>query len=198
LFLPALPESLDREGKTEKVIVAMGRLDHQKGFDILLDAFSRVRDRCPEWRLHIFGEGPLRTELEELVDKLGLTASVRLPGWTQDPFSEFKHGDLFVLSSRFEGFPNVLCEAMACGMPVIATDCPRGPREIVRPGVDGLLVPPEDVHALALAMHRLMCDEVERRRLASRAAEVASRFAPDKVMGLWEELLSTVIEQSGS
>jgi len=174
--------------------VAIGRLDHQKGFDLLLRAFARVREQKPEWSLTVLGEGPMRAELESLRSALGLEQHVCFPGWVSNPATVLTQADLFVMSSRCEGFPLALGEAMAVGLPVIAADCPTGPREMVRHEIDGLLVPAEDVEALAAAMDRLMSDESERKRLAARAPEVLSRFGLENVMGMWEELLAAVVQ----
>jgi len=190
------------EGKTSSddllgkpSIIGMGRLVREKGFDLLLKAFARLKDRYPNWTLTILGDGNLRPQLESLRAELGLENRVHLPGIVKNPHQILKQAEIFVFSSRYEGFPMALTEAMACGLPVISTDCPSGPREIIRDGVDGVLVPPEDVDALAVAMDRLMSDEAERNRLASRATEVSERFGLEKVMGMWEEVLNRVIKE---
>ncbi|MGH9194579.1 MAG: glycosyltransferase family 4 protein [Acidimicrobiia bacterium] len=175
--------------KVGRLLVGMGRLDHQKGFELLLSAFSKVAGKHPSWSLQIWGEGPQREALERLSRDLNLSERVRLPGFTRSPFEALSRADLFVMSSRFEGFSNALCEAMACGLPVVSFNCSAGIRKIIRDGVDGLLVRAADPSALALALDRLMDDEEERRRLARKALEITERFGLDKTMARWEQLV---------
>ena len=174
-------------------ILAVGRLEVQKGFDLLLRSFANVSQQHPEWSLVILGEGSERTALEALAKSLGIEARVSLPGRHINPVAIMAQASTFVLSSRFEGFPNVLLEAMACGTPSISFDCASGPREIIRHGVDGLLVPPEDTGALADAMQDLMAHPERRERLAFRAHEVAARFSVNRVLGMWEDLLNKIL-----
>ncbi|MDH5570286.1 MAG: glycosyltransferase family 4 protein [Gammaproteobacteria bacterium] len=172
-------------------IVSMGRLNPQKGFDLLLEAFSRIDSE--EWSLVILGEGEERETLESLVVQYGLSSRVFLPGRVNIPSTILRQADLFVLSSRYEGFPMAILEALSCGLPVLSFDCPTGPNVIIRDGIDGVLVPAEDVEALAKGIKRLIGDEQERFRLAKKANEVVGRFSTEKVMAKWECLLDGVI-----
>jgi glycosyltransferase involved in cell wall biosynthesis len=175
-----------------RLAVSIGRLSEEKGHDRLIQAFARVAGPRPDWRLVIAGEGPRRGELEALRDRLGLRERVELPGLVQDVGGLLGRADLYVLASRREVFPMAVCEAMACGVPVVAMAYRPGVREIVRDGVDGLVVPHGDVEALAEAMARLMDDEAGRRRLGARAVEVVERYGVDRVHALWEDLLASI------
>ena len=184
------PDSrLARAADRKKVVAAIGRLAHQKGFDRLIAAFAKVAANHPGWSLTIWGEGEDRPALETQRDRLGLNGRISFLGWTPDPFAELQAVGLFVMSSRYEGFPNALCEAMACGAPVVSFDCP-GPRHIVRDGLDGVLVPEGDVEKLAAAMDQLMADPTERDRLAANGIRVTERFGKDKVMAMWDRLIA--------
>jgi len=171
-------------------VVGLGRLAREKGFDLLLRAFALCAPRHHGWSLVLVGDGPERAALADLAAELGLAARVRFTGLVPDPGRIVRRAALFVMPSRYEGFPNALLEAMACGLAVIAVDCPSGPREIVDHERNGLLVPPEDPKALAAAMDRLMADEAVRRRLGERAVEVLERFNLNAVMGMWEALMA--------
>jgi GalNAc-alpha-(1->4)-GalNAc-alpha-(1->3)-diNAcBac-PP-undecaprenol alpha-1,4-N-acetyl-D-galactosaminyltransferase len=171
---------------------AMGRLEVEKGFDLLIQAFARLAADFPDWGLVILGEGSQRDKLESLVARLDLAGRVRLAGALPDPFATLKQAELFVLPSRHEGFGNALVEAMACGVPVVAADCWHASPEIVRHDVDGVLVPPEDAGALAAAMADLMADPQKRRRLASRARESVRRFDLERISQSWDALIQAV------
>ncbi len=172
-----------------RILLAMGRLAPEKGFDLLLKAFARIAKHHPAWCLEIWGDGELRRDLEHSVSTFDLTDQVQFCGFTKQPFEVMRRADLFVVPSRCEGFSNVLAEAMACGLPVVSFDCPSGPRHIVTSGVNGVLVPPQDVNALAATLDRLMANETERRRLAANAPKAVERFAIENVMSSWNQLV---------
>jgi glycosyltransferase involved in cell wall biosynthesis len=180
----------DRHNPANPTVIAMGRFDHQKGFDLLLKAFSIVSARHPEWKLTILGDGPLRPDLEGLCNELDISSRVEMPGVVKNPYDYLKQGEIFVLSSRYEGFPNSLCEAMASGLAAISFDCKTGPSEIIRNGVDGVLVPPEDIGELAMALENVISDEKLRSSLKQNATQVLGRFGIDNVMNMWSTIIS--------
>ena len=183
-----LRASLSSRPSAARQMVALGRLEDQKGFDILIRAFARCAPGHPDWRLVIAGEGSRRRELEAQVAEADVADRVRLPGRVRDTESLLAASDLFILSSRYEGFPNALLEAMAVGLPTIAFDCDSGPAEIIRTGMDGVLVPAGNDDGLALEMNRLMGDDSERIRLGLEAEAVTQRFSLTRIMQLWESL----------
>jgi len=170
-------------------IVAVGRLVEQKGFDMLIDAFAQVAPRFPDWRLRIWGEGSDRAGLERQRDRLGLGDRIDLPGVSPAHAGWIDSGDIFILSSRYEGWGIVLLEAMAAGMPVIAFDCQWGPGEMISNEVDGLLVARDDVGALAKAMARLFAEPELRARLGGAATLSSTRFACEPVGVAWDAVV---------
>jgi GalNAc-alpha-(1->4)-GalNAc-alpha-(1->3)-diNAcBac-PP-undecaprenol alpha-1,4-N-acetyl-D-galactosaminyltransferase len=176
-------------------LIAIGRLTPQKGFDILMKAFHQIHEKYPDWHLTILGEGPSRLELEELRSRLQLTELIHMPGQVQNVNDRLHQADIFVMSSRFEGFPMALCEAMACGLPVISTDCLSGPREIIEDGVNGILVATEDIDALATGLESLICDPAKRQKLSQSAPQILERFGLEQVMSLWKDAIKQVIDR---
>jgi glycosyltransferase involved in cell wall biosynthesis len=184
------PGDMDYEVPGEHLIAAMGRLSREKCFDLLIRAYSSFAAEYSDWNLMILGEGPERDSLEALIDELGLGDRVKLPGTIRYPHVMLKRADMFVSSSELEGFPMALCEAMACGLPVIATEYHAAVRDIIEDGQNGILVPTGDSEALAAAMIHLIDDPHERKRLAENSVEIGTRYSVDAVMERWEQLLN--------
>ncbi|MCR9259118.1 MAG: glycosyltransferase family 4 protein [Pseudomonadaceae bacterium] len=178
-----------------QVAVAVGRLAHQKGFDLLIRAFAVSRMRVAGWKLNILGEGPERPALQQLIDKHDLTNQVSLAGVVSEPWKWLDQARVFVLPSRFEGFPNALLEAMSMGCASIAADCPSGPGEIISNGENGMLVQPEDVDALVLALDSLEQNQLLAETLSDRGRMVRDRFATRKIMSEWNELIRNKLEK---
>ncbi len=177
-------------------IAAVGRLVSQKGFDVLLHAFSLVKQNHPAWRLVISGEGPLRALLESQIAELDLAASVSLTGRTSSVTDVLADAAVFVLSSRYEGFPNVLLEAMASGCACVATDCDSGPADLLQDGHVGLLVPVNDPCALAEAIMRLVTDPNYRTHLGDAARASTQRFSLNRIVLAWDAVFDTVTNRA--
>ena len=189
-----LPWPVGDDGQTRsRVVVAAGRLAPQKGFDRLIQAFGPVAATFPDWRLQIYGVGDQRGELEQLIEQHNLQDSVQLMGWTDRMRDALAEASVFALSSRFEGLPLVVIEALGKGVPVVAFDCPRGPRELVRDGRNGFLVPDGDIAGFSAALARVIGDAGLRDRLRRGALADARQYDLAAVGERWKDLLETLL-----
>jgi glycosyltransferase involved in cell wall biosynthesis len=172
-----------------RIAFAAGRLTPQKGYDMLIPAWATVVAKHPDWRLRICGEGKDRKMLQGLIEQHGLAETVALEGPARDIGGDMERSALFILSSRTEGLPLVLLEAMSKGMGVVSFDCPTGPADVISDHDNGLLVPPRDVDALAAAIVEMIEDAELRRRCGAAAAETALGYRMEAVGPRWEALL---------
>jgi glycosyltransferase involved in cell wall biosynthesis len=189
--LPSIPPRVAPDAVLvagRKALLAVGRLDPVKNLRALLAAFVRLAPVHPDWDLVLLGDGPERGALQAAIGAAGLAGRVVLAGIAGNVAEWHARADLYVLTSHSEGFPNALAEALCHGVPAVSVDCDTGPRDIVRHGVDGLLVAPDDPAALAHALGLLMGDGALRRQYAARAAEARARFSIERVAGMWEAL----------
>jgi len=177
--------------RDEKFILAVGRLNEQKGFDRLIKAFSHLDKKG--WKLVIVGEGCERSNLEKLIFDLKLENYISMPGRTKEIETWYKKASIFVLSSRTEGFPNVLCEAMAYGCACVSFDCIAGPNEIINDKVDGYLIRNGDVDALSAKMDLLINDSEERRRIGQEAMKISDRLNIDSIMHKWDKIIEKIL-----
>jgi len=177
---------------TDQRLVAVARYSHEKGIDLLLQAWGDVAKKCSKWRLDVYGDGD-RSVYEKLIDQLQIDRSrCCLHGRTNDVEKVYNRSSLSVLSSRFEGFGMVITEAMACGLPVVAFDCPWGPRSIIQDGIDGMLVENGNVHDLAEKLIYMMGHPEERQRMGKNAVKKAERYKMDYLAKDWQQLLESL------
>ncbi|MDR5781704.1 glycosyltransferase family 4 protein [Caballeronia sp. LZ065] len=190
VFDPVLePESIVVPGR--RMLLAAGRFTTQKGFDCLISAFSQIATDQPQWDLVILGDGAARSALERQIADAGLERRVFMPGQVGNVAQWYARADLYVMSSRFEGFPMTLLEAMASGCAVVSYDCDTGPRDLIKHGENGLLVEPVgEATSLARALSELMTNDDERVRLASNARDVADAFSPVRTLRMWYDLFA--------
>ena len=176
-------------------VIAVGRLDYQKGFDRLVKAWALLpKDLRDDWRLDIFGQGEWEVMLRELIKKKCVEESVSVNAPTKEIFKEYASSAFLVMSSHYEGFPMVLLEAMACGLPGVCFTFPCGPGDIIRDGENGLLVPEGDIPALSSAMARLMRDPSLRERMSAKAREIVDVYSEEKVMQQWIQCFQRLLQ----
>lgn len=192
IYNPLTFSPSDSSPLTSKRFIAAGRLEKQKDYPSMVTAWKKVTERHPDWTLDIFGDGHRKDEIEHMIAYAGLEGKVRLMGRSSDIRGEMLRSSGLLLSSRFEGFPMVLLEAAALGLPMVSFDCHYGPSEIVRTGENGILVPMGDTDAMAEAVCRLIEDEDLRRRLGEGAYASAQAFLPERVMDQWDSLFRSL------
>ncbi|MFI7611325.1 glycosyltransferase family 4 protein [Nonomuraea terrae] len=178
------------------IVIAAGRLVPQKGFDMLIPAFASIAEAHPEWKLRIFGTGPLQQKLQNRINKHDMGDRIKLMGRSDRLHEELAKASIYALSSRMEGLPMAMIEAMGHALPIVAFDCPTGPADVLTPGQDGVLVPPRDVPKLGEALSQVMGDTDLRRRMGATAAETARGYTPQVVMPLWEELYTALLNRA--
>lgn len=181
---------------TNHDVIAVGRYVPQKGFDMLIAAWRHVVTACPDWKLHIWGEGGQRTQLQIQINMLGLEKSCILEGPTDNVVGKYIENSIFVLSSRFEGFAMVIAEAMACGLPVVAYACPCGPKDLIREGVNGLLVESGNINELSQKIIYMIKHEEERKQMGKNAVKSIERLQIDVVALQWKKLFERLLEES--
>ena len=191
---PYYVENLCDDVKIEGRIIAVGRLFEQKRFDRLIDAFALISSKYSTWNLSIFGDGPLREMLKKQIERKGLAKRVSLNKPTHDILHEYQLSQFLVLSSDFEGFGLVITEAMACGIPVVAADCPYGPSEIIEDGVTGLLSKME-VKDLASKMEWMITHPDERKQMGKNAHLAAAKYRKEVIIPEWERAYMSVIKK---
>lgn len=170
----------------KKIIINVGRLHNQKNQKLLIEAFSYIEKEFPEYQMHIYGEGELKFQLQELISRLELSEKVYLMGTTKDISKKIVESSLFVLSSDYEGMPNALLEAMALGVPCISADCPPGgPSDLISHGKNGLLFPTKNTQELANCIRRILSDEGFGEQLAINAKQICYTHSADKILSQW-------------
>lgn len=193
---PVVTHSEKLNCEREKTIIALGRLLPVKGYDILIKSFSLIAKNYPDWSLTIYGDGAIKRQLESQISELRLSDQVSLGGHTKNVYPLLNKAGIYVLSSRYEGFPNSLMEAMSVGAPCISFDCESGPNEMITNGHDGLLVAPEDEIALADAIAYMIENPVERDRMGRNAAAINDRLSFEAIMPQWERLIEELTGKS--
>lgn len=174
-------------------VISAGRLIYQKGYDLLIEAWNIIHKNYPDWKLDIYGEGPLRNELQRQISGNKLNDVITIHSSTPHIFEKFIQSSIYIMSSRFEGFGLVLIEAMSCGLPCISFDCPYGPDTIIVDNKNGILVPNKNIEKLAEAIHLLIGQDNVRHKYGMEAKKNVEKFLPENIMLQWKQLFTEIL-----
>lgn len=171
-----------------KKIISIGRLDEQKGFDILIDVWKKINEKHYDWILEVYGEGSLRKELQDKIDSSNLTDTLILKGNEKNIQSKYLESSIYVMSSRYEGMPMVLLEAMSCGLPLVSFDCPCGPKDIIKDGENGFLIKFGNIDEMVEKINYLIENEDKRIDMGKKSKELSYNYSEEKIMNQWKNL----------
>lgn len=176
-----------------KIVISVGRLEYQKGYDLLIEVWRKVKEQYPDWKLNIYGEGELREKLQEKINNYNLEKDIFLKGRDKNIQEKYLESSIYVMSSRYEGFGMVLIEAQASGLPIVAFECPCGPKDIITNKEDGYLCKVGDIEEMANRIICLIEDEEKRKKFGKKAMNNSFRFTEEKIMNQWKELLENLV-----
>lgn len=194
--LTTYPEHVKEHHETHHRIICAGRLDYQKGYDLLIEAFSLIADKCPKWHIDIFGSGEEERALCKMISQKGLEERISIHPATDHIYEEYQNSDFLVFSSRYEGWGLVLVEAMACGIPTVSFRCNYGPEEIVTNDVDGLLVKNGDIQELSDKIFWMITHPQQREKMGVNARIAVSKYKKEPIFQKWLTILNDLIEKS--
>ncbi|MCT4137934.1 glycosyltransferase family 4 protein [Elizabethkingia anophelis] len=175
-----------------KRVIAVGRYDYQKGFDDLINVWKGVYAKHPDWSLDIFGHGPLKDELQSLIDRLGLTKTIHLCAPVKNIEQEYLNSSILAMTSRYEGLPMTLLEAQVCGLPLVSYACKCGPRDIIKDGINGYLIEENDQKEMIQKLIHLMNDEKFRKQMGDASYRFSDNYSEDRIMQQWIDLFKEV------
>lgn len=188
-FIPS-----DRASLMNKRVIAVGRYDYQKGFDGLIKIWKTIYDHNPDWRLDIFGNGPLKDELQDMIKDLNLLDIVQLHPPVKNIEKEYLESSILVMTSRYEGLPMALLEAQACGLPMVAYACKCGPKDIIKDGINGYLIPEGECQLMSDKLLTLMNNIELRKKMGTMSEQLSHNFSEEHVMKLWTNLFERLLK----
>ena len=188
--LPFIPQAYSN--CLSKKIISVGRYAEQKGYDLLIEVWSKIARKYPDWEINVYGHGEQEEMLQGLIETFHVTDSFKLNPPSKNIKEKYVESSIYVMSSRFEGFGLVLIEALACGLPCISFNCPHGPADIIKNGENGILVGNSNIEELANAIENLINDEEKRIKMGQQAQKIVQKYSPDNIMKMWVELFNKI------